>query len=323
MAGILIIGDAAAGQAMPAFMELATAGAALAQASGEPLIGALIARDEAGLAHHQLPAMKLLYLVEGEQFRKYLAPSFIAAAQAAIEASSPTVVLFAHTLETRDWVPQLAARLDAGLVMDCVSFAIERDALVATKPVYGGSVWGEFAIRGTPKLATLRAGVFAPSVELAHTEIAQLNVPDLAPGAVTLIEETPAAAAGGISLKDAKIIVSGGRGLGGAKNWHFIESTAATLGAAVGCSRPVADSGWVSSAYTVGLSGATVKPDLYIAVGISGAVQHLAGISGARTVVAINNDADAEIFSRADLGVAGDYREILPAFVERIKQIKI
>src|SRR5579862_9128964 len=127
MAGILIIGDAVAGQATPAFMELATAGAALAQASGEPLIGALIARDDVGTASPQAPAMKLLHLIEGEQFRKYLAPSFVAAAQAAIEANSPAIVLFAHTLETRDWVPQLAARIDAGLVMDCVSLAVAGD----------------------------------------------------------------------------------------------------------------------------------------------------------------------------------------------------
>jgi electron transfer flavoprotein alpha subunit len=108
----------------------------------------------------------------------------------------------------------------------------------------------------------------------------------------------------------------------GPENWHFIEEASAVVGAAVGCLRPVADSGWVPSSHQVGLSGTIVSPDLYIAVGISGAAQHLAGISAARKAVAINNSAEAEIFSRADYGVVGDYREVLPAFIERVKQLR-
>ena len=322
MAGILIVGDAVSGQPSGAFLELATAAAVLAQKTGEPLIGALIARDGLPVERPQAPSMQALYVIEDVRLRQYMALSFVAAASAVIQASAPSVVLFPHTLETRDWVPQLATRLDAGLVMDCVALAIDGDALIATKPVYGGSVWGEFAIRGTPKIATLRPGIFAPAGTGADKEVIRLSIDIETSSPVTLIDETAAAASGGISLKDAKVIISGGRGLGGAKNWHFIESAASALGAAVGCSRPVADSGWVASAYTVGLSGSSVKPDLYIAVGISGAVQHLAGISAARTVVAVNTDAEAEIFKRADLGIVGDYKEILPAFVERIQQLK-
>jgi electron transfer flavoprotein alpha subunit len=116
--------------------------------------------------------------------------------------------------------------------------------------------------------------------------------------------------------------VSGGRGIGGPANWHFIEETAAAIGGAVGCSRPVADSGWVPSSHQVGLSGTSVKPDLYVAVGISGAVQHLAGISNSSTVVAINLDTDADMFTRANYGVVGDFKEVLPGFVERAKQLR-
>jgi electron transfer flavoprotein alpha subunit len=116
--------------------------------------------------------------------------------------------------------------------------------------------------------------------------------------------------------------VAGGRGVGGPENWHYIEEASAALGAAMGCSRPVADSGWVPSSHQVGISGTSVAPDLYIAVGISGAAQHLSGITAARKVVAINNSPDAEIFMRADYGVVGDYREVLPAFVERVKQLR-
>jgi electron transfer flavoprotein alpha subunit len=139
---------------------------------------------------------------------------------------------------------------------------------------------------------------------------------------VQVIEEQKLAATAGPRLQDAKIVVSGGRGVGGTQNWHYIEEMSAVLGAAVGCSRPVADSGWVPSTHQVGLSGTAVAPDLYIAVGISGAPQHLAGISAAKMVVAINNSADADIFSRADFGVVDDFREVLPAFVQRVKQLQ-
>ena len=321
MAGILIVGDLAAGRPGSEFFELAGAGAALAEASGEPLIGVLIARDDTAVSQDCLPPVQRLYLIRDSEFRHYAAASFVAAARSALGASSPSIALFAHTLETRDWVPQLAAALDAGLVMDCVALALDGDALIATKPVYGGSVWGEFAIRGTLKLATLRPGVFTPAKPGDKPEVIQLTVEHIA-ATVTMIDEVAAAASGGVNLKNAKVVVSGGRGVGGAKNWHYIEGAASALNAAVGCSRPVADSGWVPSAYTVGLSGSSVTPDLYIAVGISGAVQHLAGISAARTVVAINSDAEAEIFARADLGVVGDYKEVLPAFVKRVEQLK-
>lgn len=322
MAGILIVGDLAAGQPGSEFFELAGAGAALAQASGEPLIGALIARDDTQVDQDCVPPVQRLYVIRHSEFRHYEAASFVAAARSVLGASSPSIALFAHTLETRDWVPQLAAALDAGLVMDCVALALDGDALIATKPVYGGSVWGEFAVRGLPRLATVRPGVFTPATQGGKPEVVQLTVERIAPNAVTIIDEVAAAASGGVNLKNAKVVVSGGRGIGGAKNWHYIEGAASALNAAVGCSRPVADSGWVPSAYTVGLSGSSVTPDLYIAVGISGAVQHLAGISAAHTVVAINSDADAEIFSRADLGVVGDYKEVLPAFVKRVEQLR-
>jgi electron transfer flavoprotein alpha subunit len=139
---------------------------------------------------------------------------------------------------------------------------------------------------------------------------------------VTLIEEIAAQVGSGPKLSDAKIVVSGGRGLGSPDHWHYIETTANALGGAVGCSRPVADSGWVNSSHQVGLSGNSINAELYIAVGISGAVQHLAGINSAAVVAAINTDAQADIFTRANYGVIGDYKEVLPAFVERVKKLK-
>lgn len=322
MTGVLVFGEVAAGQLTPASLEVAAAGASLSRALGGPLHGALIGSDLAAASAQFRRAVASVYLAEGPQYREYLAHARVAAAEAAIMACSPSVVLFTHTLATREWVPQLAARLDTGLVMDCTALAVEGDELVATKPVYGGSVLGEFLIRGTRRMATVRTGVFLPQRDAYTGETVRIDPPLPAQTNITFISETTASAAGGPSLKDARIVVSGGRGLGAAENWRYIEDMALLLGAAVGCSRPVADSGWVSTSCQVGLSGTCVTPDLYVAVGISGAVQHLAGISAAKTVVAINIDSAADIFTRANYGVVSDYRDVLPAFGERVRQLR-
>lgn len=322
MAGVLIFGDVAGGRLVPAAMEAAAAGAGLAKALGEPLLGALIGDNLNAAAEQFCGGFAALYLIAGAHYRPYTAQAYMNAAREAIGACSPSVALFAHTLETREWVPRLAAHLDTGLVTDCTALAAEGKDLVVTKPVYGGGVLGEFVVHGAPRMATIRTGIFQPRSANAAGKVVRLDVAAPQPGRVTLLDEAAAAASSGLRLKDAKIIVSGGRGLGGPDHWHFIEETAAALGAAVGCSRPIADSGRVPSSHQVGLSGISVTPDLYIAVGISGAVQHLAGISNASTVAAINVDSEADIFTRANYGVVGDYREVLPAFIERIRQLR-
>jgi electron transfer flavoprotein alpha subunit len=321
MAGVLVFGDRSEGGLSRAALQVAAAGASVAEALGEPLLGALVGTDLERAASEFTCGLGALYLAQAAQSRPYGAEATIAAARAIIDAASPSVVLFAHGADTRDWVPQLAARMGAGLVMDCTGVAVEAGALIVTKPVNGGGVLAELAIRGKPQLATLRASAFQPRSGAAAVKRIRLEAPAPESARVTVLDEQSAAATAGPRLKDAKIIVSGGRGVGGPENWHYIEEASAALGAAVGCSRPVADSGWVPSSHQVGLSGTMVAPDLYIAVGISGAAQHLAGISAARTVVAINNSADADIFSRADYGIVEDYREVLPAFVERVKQL--
>ncbi|MGZ8267449.1 MAG: electron transfer flavoprotein subunit alpha/FixB family protein [Burkholderiales bacterium] len=322
MAGVMIVGEASEGRLSRPTLQAACAGRQVAEKLGEPLLGALICANVDAVAGEFQCGLAVLYLVSGEHYQPYTAEAYVCAAQAIVEAASPSVVLFAHGADTRDWVPQLAARIGAGLVMDCTGVAVEGDALVVTKPVNGGGVSAEFAIGGKPRLATLRASAFQPATGEGAAERLRLEVAPPQSARVVVLSEQSAVASAGPRLKDAKIVVSGGRGIGGPENWHYIEEASAALGAAVGCSRPVADSGWVPSSHQVGLSGTIVAPDLYIAVGISGAAQHLAGISAARTVVAINNSADADIFSRADFGIVEDYREVLPAFVERVRQLR-
>ncbi|MGE5524021.1 MAG: electron transfer flavoprotein subunit alpha/FixB family protein [Rhodospirillaceae bacterium] len=322
MAGILVFADAPGGKPTDDTYGALAAARELATALDEPLLSALIGAETTSAAEHLKRTTARVYVAEGAAYLRYTSESFDAAAAAIIDTARPSVVLFTHTLQTREWVPRLAARLKVGLVSDCTGLRLDGRVLVAMKPVYGGSAIATYAVHGAPAMATVRAGAFQPaSSPDCGGEVVSVTVPTLEPR-VTVLEEIVAATDGAPRLKDAKVIVSGGRGVGGPDNWHYIEEASNAIGAAVGCSRPVADAGWVPSTHQVGLSGTSVSPDLYIAVGISGAVQHLAGIASARTVVAINSDPDAEIFNRAMYGVVGDFREVLPAFVERVRQLR-
>jgi electron transfer flavoprotein alpha subunit len=247
----------------------------------------------------------------------------LSAAEAAAKQVQPDVILLTHAGGTRDLGPSLAYRLDTGIVTDSTALRVDSGELIITKPVFGGSAIAEFTISTSPKVVTLRPRAFE-SAEVPTPRDAQveaLAVPET-DGAIEVLEEVREQATSGPRLKDAKVIVSGGRGLGGPENWKFIEELAQVLGGAVGATRAVTDAGWVPPSLQVGLTGATVAPDLYITIGISGAVQHIAGISGARNVVAINRDADANIFKYARYGVVGDWKQIVPAFTQRLKELR-
>ena len=246
----------------------------------------------------------------------------LAAAEQAAQQLHPDVVLVTHAGSSRALAASLAYRLDSGMVTDATALRLDNGDLIITKPVFGGSAIAEFAISTSPKVVTLRPRAFETD-EPAAAKDAQVE-PLVAPAfesAIDVLEEIREQATTGPRLKDAKVIISGGRGLGGPENWHFVEELALLLGAAVGATRAVTDAGWVSPSLQVGLTGATVAPDLYITIGISGAVQHIAGISGARNVVAINRDADANIFKYARFGVVGDWKQIVPAFTQRLKEL--
>ncbi len=323
MSGILVIGEVVGGSVTSQSLEAVAAARKLASDRGETLSGALFGADLAAAVAQFDASFSALLVLDSPQLGSYLAEPYVAAAELAIKRLNPSVVLLPHGSRTRDWVPQLAARLGAGLVLDCVGVGIKADGVAVTKPMHGGAVLGELFVRGSPAIVTLRGGAFEPALAGGGGNVEHLDMPPM-PGAGRIQHlETVATETGtGPRLKDAKVIVSGGRGTGGSENWRFIEEAAAAIGAAVGCSRAIVDMGWLKWNHQVGLSGTIVAPDLYLAVGISGAVQHLAGISNAKTVVAINNDPDAEIFRRADYGVVGDFLEVLPAFTERAKELR-
>jgi electron transfer flavoprotein alpha subunit len=325
MAGVLVIAEVSGEQLAATTAELAAEGARLAdELGGGPVCVLLAGKNIQGLASTlgQLGVEKVL--VADSQSTTPPSPQwFLSAAEQAAKQARPDVILLTHTGTSRDLGPSLAYRLDSGIVTDATALRVEGGELVITKPVFGGSAIAEFSISTSPRVVTLRPRAFetddAPAPREAQIEA--LQVPE-GEHAIEVLEEIREQATTGPRLKDAKVIVSGGRGLGGPENWKFVDELAQVLGGAVGATRAVTDAGWVPPSLQVGLTGATVAPDLYITIGISGAVQHIAGISGARNVVAINRDGDANIFKYARFGVVGDWKQIVPAFTKRLKELR-
>jgi len=325
MPGVLLIADATGEQLAATTAELVGEGVRLAQQLGGGAVTALLAgKNLQGVASGlgQLGAERVLVA----DFDGSAVPSpqwVLAAAEAAARSVQPEVILLTHGHGHRDLAASLAYRLESGIVTDATALRVDGGQLIATKPVFGGSAIAEFTISSSPRVVTLRPRAFetdaAATPREAQVEALAVPAPELA---IEVLEEVREQATGGPRLKDAKVIISGGRGLGGPENWHFVDELAQILGAAVGATRAVTDAGWVSPSLQVGLTGATVAPDLYITIGISGAVQHIAGISGARNVVAINRDADANIFKYARWGVVGDWKLIVPAFTQRLKELR-
>jgi electron transfer flavoprotein alpha subunit len=324
MPGVLLVAEASGEQLAPTTAELVGEGVRLAADVGGPVSVLLAGKNVQGLAASlgQLGAEKVL--VADSPSPTPPSPQWVlSAAEQAAKQAQPEVILLTHAGGGRDLGPSLAYRLGTGIVTDSTALRVDGGDLVITKPVFGGSAIAEFSIASTPSVVTLRPRAFetdqAPTAREAQIEALDVPTTD---GAIEVLEEIREQATTGPRLKDAKVIVSGGRGLGGPENWKYVEELAQVLGGAVGATRAVTDAGWVPPSLQVGLTGATVAPDLYITIGISGAVQHIAGISGARNVVAINRDADANIFKYARFGVVGDWKQIVPAFTQRLKELR-
>jgi electron transfer flavoprotein alpha subunit len=241
----------------------------------------------------------------------YATEAYALALAQAISDAKPSVVLVPFTAMGKDLAPRVAAKAGAGLASDCVALEAKGGKLVARRPMYAGKAYATVEWAGEPQMATLRPNVFAlgqadPS---RQAEVVKGKAPASPRAKVTAVGVS---AQGKVQLTEAQTIVSGGRGLKGPENFPLVEALAEAMGAAVGASRAVVDAGWVDHQMQVGQTGKTVSPTLYVACGISGAIQHLAGMSSSKCIVAVNKDADAPIFKVADYGILGDVFEVLP-----------
>jgi electron transfer flavoprotein alpha subunit len=262
-------------------------------------------------------------VVEHAGLARYSPEVFAATAAVQLQPGSFRVGFFSASAEGRDLAPRVAAVLGVGLASDITAFEISGDAVLARHPVYVGKAVATLRLTGTPALVSLRPGAIAP-VEQARTPQVEVAAPALDPAAArVVVTELAQRAAARMDLGEAPVVVSGGRGLKSAENFKLVEDLASAFGnAAVGATRAVTDDGWRPSSDQIGQTGRLVSPALYVAVGISGAIQHLAGMRTAKVIVAINRDKDAPIFKVADYGIVGDLFEIVPPLIEAVKRAR-
>ncbi|HVD50508.1 MAG TPA: electron transfer flavoprotein subunit alpha/FixB family protein [Candidatus Udaeobacter sp.] len=252
---------------------------------------------------------------------RYSALPFVSALAKKIEAEKPDLVLLGATLNGRDLGARLAARLGRAYAADVTDIRAAGNALELDKPMYAGKVRAKLRL-DLPAIVSVRPGAM-PLKEGAEAPRVEKMDADASAEKLTFVKlAATATATKRVPLSEARVVVSGGRGLKGPENWHLVEELADALGGAVGASRAVTDAGWRPNEEQVGQTGKTVTPDLYVALGISGAIQHLAGMTSSKVIVAVNKDPDADIFKVADYGVVADVMEFVPAFTEAIKKTR-
>ena len=313
------------GKAKNVGYELLHAAKPLAEKKGCPLVAVVIGKDVEDAAKDAICyGADSAILVDGPEYEYYTTDAFAKALIALMQKYKPETLMIGATTNGRDMGPRVSCHLKTGLTADCTAIDIDEETgnVAWTRPTFGGNLMATIMCPDSrPQMGTVRPGVFKKGAcdknrtgEIIREEI------HVAPEEIrtTLVERVNEIVEA-VNLSEAEIIVSGGRGVGSAENFKLIEGLAKVLGGTVGCSRAVVDAGWLPYAHQVGQSGKTVAPKLYFAVGISGAIQHLAGISGADTVIAVNKDADAPIFGVADYGIVGDLNEVVPALTEALK----
>jgi electron transfer flavoprotein alpha subunit len=322
--GILVFIEEREGTIKKSSLEVLSAARKLADILQEPVSALYVGEKEpsANLAH--FGADRIL-LARHELLGTYTTEGFAATMSQAAKTMEPRIILASATAMGRDFLPRVAARLAVGLAQDCIDIRImDGKQCECVRPIYAGKAYARVRPTLLPAMATLRPNVFtlgAPDVSrTAETEVLKS---DLKPEEIhARVVGFQAAGGGKVELTEADIVVSGGRGLKGPENFPLLQELADSLGAALGASRAAVDAGWIEHAHQVGQTGKTVSPTLYIACGISGAIQHLAGMSSSKYVVAINKDADAPIFKVADYGIVGDLFSVVPALTQEIKKIK-
>jgi electron transfer flavoprotein alpha subunit len=261
-----------------------------------------------------------VYVVEGDVFANYNTGAFVAQIAAMIQEYNPNAILFAHTFNGRDFASRLAQKLEAGLATDVIDAEISAGKGVFTRAIYAGKALAKVEITTSPILATVRAGVFEVVEGAGAGEVVKPAVAASDADVYQTVKSFEPTVSARPELTEADVVVSGGRGCKGPEGIKIVEELADLLGAAVGGSRAAIDSGWLGHELQVGQTGKVVNPNLYIVAGISGAIQHLAGMSSSKFIAAINTDPEAPIFNVADFGVVGDLFKVVPLLCEELKK---
>ena len=317
MAEVLVLVEHAEGAVKKVTAELITA----ARALGEP---AAVVVGAPGTAAPLVDGLKeagavKIYVAESDDAEKYLITPVVDVLAALVESSTPAAVLLAANADGKEIAGRLAARLGSGLLVDVIEV---REGNKALYSIFGGAFTVEAQANGDTPVITVRAGAVDAEPQAGAGEQVTVEVPAPAENATKITSREPAVAGDRPELTEATIVVSGGRGVGSAENFNVVEALADSLGAAVGASRAAVDSGYYPGQFQVGQTGKTVSPQLYIALGISGAIQHRAGMQTSKTIVAVNKDEEAPIFEIADYGIVGDLFKVAPQLTDAVKTRK-
>lgn len=325
MAGVWVFAEEKDGKFRRVILEMLGEGRKLADHLGEELCAVLMGKDIAKLAPAlaEYGADKVIIL-EDPGLAIYTSDLYVGALTQLVKNSEPTAILFANSTVGREFAPLLAQRLDTGLITDIIHITYGSE-LLFRRPIYAGKALAELSFNESvrPMLVTVRPKVFTPaeaqtgrSAEFitATADLANLQLRQT-------IKDIIRKASGRVDLTEADIVISGGRGMKGSENFALLEDIADVLGAAVGATRAAVDEGWRDPQFQVGQTGKVVAPQLYIACGISGAIQHLAGMNSSKCIIAINKDPEAEIFKVADFGIVADLFEVLPILKDEFKQL--
>ncbi len=325
--GILLCGEVDKGKLAPITLELLGIGRRLANELGQELSVVLMGGKIGDLAQEAIAfGADRVYVADSPSLEQYNSDAYTMVAANLCRKAMPEIVLLGQTDAGLDMAPRLAGRLQGALAMDCIELAIDKDSklLRTTKPVFGGNALATFVSKGArPQMATVRIRTMKPADRDSSRkgEVVPLDV-GFDPSAIKIkVVEQVEEKAEGVKLEDAQVVVSGGRGIGSTENFKMLWELAGLFDGAVGGTRAACEQGWLPMTRQVGQTGKIVSPKLYIAVALSGAMQHVAGCSGSKCIVAINKDPDAYIFKVAHYGIVGDFKEAVPGLIERFKEL--
>jgi electron transfer flavoprotein alpha subunit len=323
MANILAVAETRDGALRRISEEVVTAAKSLAEQAGGQVHVIVVGGSGTAAAAAALAAFgaDTIYVAENDALKTYSPDGYVATIADHIKANDYRAVLFGATTNGKDLAPRVAARLDLPLAGDATEIAFEGGDVIVTRPVYAGRAFARVSLDAKTALITIRPNVFRPQQRAGAGTTESVSMSGDASSWKVKVREVKAAAGGKLDVAEAPVVVSGGRGLKGPEQWSMLEQLRDAFGghAALGASRAVVDAGWRPHGEQVGQTGKTVSPQLYIAVGISGAMQHLAGMRSAKTIVAINKDPEAPIFKVADYGIVGDFADVLPALTEAVQ----
>ncbi|MDD4876067.1 MAG: electron transfer flavoprotein subunit alpha/FixB family protein [Dehalococcoidales bacterium] len=324
--GVMVYGESTDGKLAAITTELLGCGRKLADDLGQELYAVILGSDINGLAQEAIAfGADKVFTVDDPLLKDYQSDSYTPVMEKVVKEVMPEIILLGQTSLGRDLAPRLAFRLDTAVSMDCIDLSIDPESklMLQTRSVYGGNAQATFTSESSPQIATVRAKTMS-SMERDDSRKGEIITIEagLDPSAIrTKVLEKVIEEVEGIKIEDAEVVVAGGRGIGSEEGFKQLGELAKILNGAVGASRPPCDNGWISDSSQVGLTGKIVSPNVYIAVAVSGASQHMSGCSGSKNIIAINRDPDANIFKASHYGVVGDWKKILPAFTSKVKEL--